>query len=200
MSDDRSGIEMLEEVLKRLDNIEKRQSVLDINMKKILNSVNLADLINNATGTKLDGFARATPGYKPKNTQAKTNVAPAKTGFKNFDFNTNDASKLNTNNAPKRHLPVAKPKNIMVQGKMVTNVDGKISPLSAISVKIFNSEDILVKETRTNRAGHWISHLPPGAYVALFDGELNGKKLVPQNRNFVVPDVLPTGQSHVEVA
>jgi len=79
---------------------------------------------------------------------------------------------------------------------MVADVEGKAIPLSSVSVKIYNEHDALIKETRTNRAGHWVSHLPPGKYVALFEGELNGKKLLPQNRNFLVPE----GQTEFEVS
>lgn len=201
----KSGLDMLEEILKRLDNIEKRQNILDANIKKILNSVNLSELINNAAGTKLDGFARAVGHHKPRVETAvlveKSKIEPvesAKDGFKNFQFDITDAAK-STNDSSKRHLPPIKQKNIMVQGKMIANIDGKNAPLASISVKIFNSKDELVKETKTNRAGHWMSQLTPGSYVALFDGELNGKKLVSQNRNFIVPETLPIGKDYVEV-
>ena len=91
------------------------------------------------------------------------------------------------------------PKNIMVSGKMIVGAGDKQVPLSGISVKIYNEQDKLVKETRTNRAGHWMSQLPSGKYIALFEGESGGKKLVPQNRMFKVPEKLPPGQTGIEV-
>ena len=61
-------------------------------------------------------------------------------------------------------------------------------PLSQFDVKIFNEKDAAVKETKTNRAGHWVSHLAPGKYVVSFAGEVDGKKLAPVNKSFIVPD------------
>ena len=119
-------------------------------------------------------------------------------GFKNFKMEMSDASKMNTGEvlAQRQRAPV---KNIVVKGKMVLQDGGKLVPLSNISVKVYNDKDILVKETRTNRAGHWVSHLPSGKYVANFSGENNGKKLVEINKNFIVPETLSEGQLEFEV-
>jgi len=183
--------------LKRLDTIEKKLNVLDQNMKAIANSTKMADLINKAKGTSLDGFARATPR---KIINAKEEIEKVRKGFKNFKFESSDAAKTNVGAPLAQKSKVAPgPKNIMVSGKMMVNDGDKQVPLTSVSVKIYNEQDKLVKETRTNRAGHWMSQLPPGKYVALFEGEMGGKKLVPQNRTFEVPVKLPPGQATVEV-
>ena len=82
---DKSGIEMLEEVLKRLDTIEKKINILDRSVKAIANSTKMADLINKAVGTPLDGFARAS---LPKIPSAKEKIDEVRKGFKNFKFET----------------------------------------------------------------------------------------------------------------
>jgi len=196
--EERSGIDMLEEVLRRLDTIENKLNVLDQNVKAIANSTKMADLINKASGTSLDGFARAVP---KKLISAKEEVEKIREGFKHFKFETSDAAKAKSGKMlAQKNRGVPGPKNIMVQGKMIVNADDKSIPLPSVTVKIYDEQDKLVKETRTNRAGHWMSQLPPGKYVALFEGELHGKKLVPQNRNFEVPEKLPEGKINIEVS
>lgn len=165
---EKSGIEILEEILSRLELLEKKVDIIDRNTKLLLND------------TKAVG---STTQVKQATAEIKTEIQKvARAGFKNFKFERSGAS-TDLNELPKQPT-----KHVVVKGKMVAELDGKVVPLSSISVKIYNDSDMLVKETRTNRAGHWVSHLSPGKYVALFEGELNGKKLVSQNRNFVVPE------------
>jgi hypothetical protein len=189
---EKSGIDMLEEILVRLDKIEKVVSILDTNIKTLINTTKIADMVTKATNTPMDGWARAIPDVKKQVKMAKED---AKRGFVNFSFDEVDASKVNQNQMRGR----SGNKKVLVKGKMVTNTDGGASALPNVSVKIYNDKDSLIKETKTNRAGMWMSHLPPGNYVALFEGEINGKKLVPQNRNFEVPSSLPPGQNEIEV-
>lgn len=193
---DKSGIEMLEEILHRLDILDKRLNVMDQNIKAIANSAKISELVTKLAGTPLDNWSRVN---KPKVSDVKEKIAAVKEGFANFKFESADAAKSNVDKvlAEKKRL---KPTQIMVRGKMVANLAGNQPlPLSNISVKIYNAKDELVKETKTNRAGQWLSQLAPGEYVALFEGELHGKKLVPQNRNFVVPKTLPPSEQYFEV-
>jgi len=182
--EEKSGMEILEEILKRLDIIEKKINILDFNIKNIINSTKTPDSVANKIHDSQSEIK------KELNDTKKEQIA----GFKNFKFEASDVSKI-------KHSAIKAPgpKNIMVRGRMVANIDGKQTPLPNILVKIYDNKDFLIKETRTNRAGYWLSQLLPGKYVALFDGELNGKKLVPQNRNFIVPENLPEGQSDIEV-
>lgn len=186
----RSGIEMLEEILDRLDVLEKRMDIIDNNIKTLINGSNLAKLISKAADAKLENWSQAmkteTEDEKPK-------------GFKNFGFQPVDASKLKGTPPAERKAKSTVTNNIMVTGKLKIDRDGKTVPLSGASVTIYDVRDKVVKKTKTNRAGHWMSLLQPGKYVALFEGELDGKKLLPQNRNFEVPAELPAGQKEMEV-
>lgn len=189
---EKSGINMLEEILDRIKVIEKRLSIMDNNIKSIANSANLANLIDKAAGTSLDTWAKATKPGLPKKTKDST-------GFKNFSFESVDAAKM-AHDAPLADKKSrGNTKNIMVKGKLKINNGDKMVPLSGASVKIYNNKDEVVKQTKTNKAGHWFSQLVPGKYVVLFTGEINGKQLLPQNKNFEVPETLPKGQTEFEV-
>jgi len=199
---EKSGIELLEEILERLGAIEKKINVLEQNIKSIANSTKVAELINKAIETQLPGWTKEQIRQSTVTTNIQEDISGIKSeigGFKNFKFESSDASKMPGEQilAQKQRVVI---KNIVVQGKMVTNIDNKIMPLANITVRIYNDKDVMVKETKTNRAGQWVSHLPPGKYVALFDGVFNGKKLVPQNRNFIVPERLPEGKQEMEVS
>lgn len=202
---EKSGIEMLEEILLRLGNMEKKLDVMDRNIKTIANSSKLAELVNNAAGTKLDDWAKATkPGIAKvvapeiPDVVKKIDAIKQKAGFKNFSFQASDASKTDQV-APRRGASLPPGSSILVKGKLKFDKGDKTVPLSGISVKIYDAQDNVVKSTKTNRAGHWMSHLPPGQYVALFEGAIDGKKLLPQNKNFEVPKELPEGQIEFEV-
>jgi hypothetical protein len=197
---EKSGIDMLEEILKRLEKLEQKVNILDQNIKTIINTTRIADMVTKAADTPLNGWARAIPDVKEKIAEKRRELEK---GFANFKFESTMAPMTPmTSMAPmmtKPNMPNMTSNNIIVKGKMVANTDGKPISLANVSVTIFDSNDKLVKKTKTNRAGHWMSQLPPGKYVALFEGELNGKKLVSQNRNFEVPDHLPPGQTEIEV-
>jgi len=198
---DKSGIEMLEEILHRLDMIEKRLDVMDNNIKAITNTAKLADLIQKAAGTPLDGWSKAIKPGMPVGAKRKMEEVQDRAGFKNFKFQPADAAGVRGATLANKAGRVAPPKlkNIMVKGRLKIDKGGEVVPLSSASVKIFDATDKLVKQTRTNRAGHWMSQLAPGRYVALFEGEVGGKKLLPQNKNFEVPQDLPAGQTEFEV-
>jgi len=216
---EKSGIEMLEEILHRLSIIEQRIDVMDKNIKTVANSAKIADLVNKAAGTSLDTWSKAAKPGVPKDFSAMNENVGAKNfdhgdvkkqiediknkaGFKNFDFEVTDASKLPGAPVPHRGARnELKPKirNILVKGVLKIEKNDDVVPLSGVSVKIYDTQDQLVKNTKTNRAGHWMSHLPPGKYVALFAGEVAGKKLLSQNKNFEVPEKLPDGQTEFEV-
>lgn len=163
---------LLLKILERLETLEKQITILDKNIKILMNS--------SRTISK--------PSPKPEPKPIVENKASG--GFKHFSFEPSNAIK-ESNTEVKQSMP----KTSVVSGKMVANLEGRVTPLANISVKIYNEKDVLVKETRTNRAGEWRSFLGAGKYVALFNGEINGKKLVPQNRNFVVIE----GKAETEV-
>jgi hypothetical protein len=159
---EKSGIELLQELIQKVDILSKKVDVLDQNVKKMINSKRPSEQVKRANAEMVSGV--------------KTEIQKTKTNIDKMRFSFDRAS-------AKENI---KPTMTMVRGKMATELDGKEVPLIDISVKIYNDKDQLVKETKTNRAGHWMSQLPPGRYVALFEGEYNGSQLVPQNRNFEV--------------
>lgn len=193
---DKSGIDMLEEILDQLKTLEKRLNVMDNNIKAIVNSTNLANLIQKASNTPLDSWANASKPILP-DVEKKIADIKKKSGFKNFNFESVDAAKIKGSTLiDKSRIPISK---IMVKGRLKIDKDGKVVPLSSAVVKIYDEKDKLIKSTKTNKAGHWMSQLSPGKYVALFEGEVDGKKLLPQNKNFEVPDKLPKGQVELEI-
>lgn len=190
---ERSGMQMLEEILAKLDLLDQKIKILDNNVKHLMNGSNLTKLLSTAADTKNDSFSIASaPIAKPADT--------TKTGFKNFKFEYTDASKdpSAAHNATRasRNTGAAIP----VNGKLKIEKNGTIVPLSNINVTIYDADDFIVKQTRTNRAGHWMSQLQPGNYVVLFEGKLGDQALTPQNRNFTVPDKLPEGQDSLDVS
>lgn len=196
----KSGLDILEEILQRLDAIEKRLKVQDQNLKRIANSAKMADLVIKAAETPLEDWARA-------NVSAKENAVEKKQEGLRFNFESSDAAKMKGNKLGSarrgaRAVPAEAPKkvsSIMCKGKMLIEQSGKMVPIPNLAVKIYNSQDKLVKETKTNRAGHWMSSLAPGQYVVSYEGEFKGQSLVPVNKNFSVPKSLPEGQSFIEV-
>ena len=199
---EKSGLEMLEEILSRLEDLEKRITIIDTTVKAIANSANLANMVSKLSGTKLDGWAKATKPGLPEapNVAEKIEKIQEKSGFKNFKFEPSDASKVSTGSAlADKTARGAGLKKIMVKGRLKVSKNGESVPLASASVTIYDAKDQEVKKTKTNRAGLWMSQLSPGKYVALFEGELDGKKLLPQNINFEVPTSLPEGQTEFEV-
>ncbi|KKN13225.1 hypothetical protein LCGC14_1008550 [marine sediment metagenome] len=188
---EKSGIEMLEEILDYVKTLEKRLSIMDNNIKAIANSANLADMIDKIGGTKLDNWAKATKPGLPK--------IEKKSGFKNFGFESVDASKVVRDTALANKTERSQTNGIMVEGRLKIKKNGKIVPLCGVKVKIYDTSDNLVKNTITNRAGCWMAQLISGKYVALFTGDLDGKQLLPQNKNFEVPSTLESGQTKFEV-
>lgn len=206
---DKSGIEMLEELTHMVSRLEKRIEVMERNIKTIANTVKIAELVDRAIDTPLDGWARANkPTVKAIDPREEIKKVKEKADKMRFNFETNDAAKKKDGVQPARRgvtaaaaePPMKKPSNIMCKGKMlVEDGSGKKVPIPDLSVKIFDEKDKLIKETKTNRAGHWMSQLPSGKYVACYEGEYKGQKLVSVNKNFIVPDILPSGQTFIEV-
>lgn len=196
MAEEKSGIELLKELVRKITVLEQKIDIIDRNMKIIMNNTKKVESVSKFSSVGYNPPAANAQETKQE-PQAEINMT-GKTGFKNFKMEVVDASKAHIGEvlAQRQRQTV---KNIVCTGKMATKMEGKMIPLADIDVKIFNDRDVVVKETKTNRAGQWTSFLPSGNYVALFEGVLNGKKLVPQNRNFTVPESLPEGQKTLEV-
>lgn len=167
---EKSGIDMLEEILTRLSVIENKMELLDKNVKRLLNLSNLDKVADKINGTKFENYAKKAKSPQMSAPVIDNNVskpAPKKTGKMGIIKTKSDGL-------------------TMVFGKMVATVFGKKTTLTNVSVKVFDEEDKMVKETKTNMSGEWRCGLPPGRYIALFEGEYKGKKLIPQNKHFVI--------------
>lgn len=182
---ERSGIEILEELLSEVKTLRKELKILDQKVAHIANSAKISEIADKVLGTKLEDYARSKPrvvsdGPKPK---AQPTV-PAHKGIKNFTFESSDAAKTGQV-LPDRSRNLVK-KQTLVSGKMITQISGKEVALAGLQVKIYDRTDKLVKETKTNKGGTWMSHLPAGQYVANIEGKYKDQDLVPINLRFEV--------------
>ena len=89
----------------------------------------------------------------------------------------------------KMTIQTEKPKKegVMANGKLVVLIENKPTPIPDAIIKIFNEQDKLVRETKTNRGGIWMALLIPGNYVAEITGRYKNKELVAQNKIFTIP-------------
>ena len=82
-----------------------------------------------------------------------------------------------------------KPKaGVMTSGKLMVMVDSTSTPIPDAAIKVYDENDKVVKETKTNRGGVWMALLQPGNYVVEISGKFKGKDLVTQNKNFTIPE------------
>lgn len=178
---DKTGIEMLEELLQKVELLSKKVDILDQNIKKIANSAKLSELIDKAATANISGWS------KPK-AEAKAAVAPEEQpkGMR-FKLEPVDASKVKQVQANRNTKSVPTNKPAMVKGKMITLTNNQPTPLPDITIKIFDGKNKLMKETKTNRAGQWMAQLSPGRYVVEMTGKYKGQDLVPQNKIFELP-------------
>lgn len=183
---EKSGIDMISQLLKEVKLMNQKLNILDANVKKIMNSAKISEIATKALNTPLKDWA--TPN-KIKRIEAvlapETSTNIIKKENIRFNFEVTDAAKLKRESPNRSSRPEA-PTLCMCNGKMVISVGSKNAPLPNLDVKIYNDKDELIKETKTNRAGNWMSQLPVGRYVANIEGKLKGKQLYPVNLNFEV--------------
>jgi hypothetical protein len=82
----------------------------------------------------------------------------------------------------------SKKAGVMTTGKLMIAVNDVSAPIPDAVIKIYDENDKLIKETKTNRGGIWMALLPSGRYVAEITGKFKGKDLVQQNKNFTIPE------------
>ena len=175
---ERSGIDMIEELLAEVKRLNKKVGVMEQLLKKVANSAKISEIATKALETPLKEWAK--PGSKRVEAFSKGEVKENK---KRFKFEPTDAAKIKQEPS---NRSVKVNKMCMCSGKMVVSDKGRSIPLPGVNVKIFDDKDNVVKQTKTNRAGSWMSQLPAGNYVALCEGEFNGQTLYPININFQV--------------
>jgi len=179
---EQSGIDMISELLREVKLMRKEIKILDQNIKKVANSAKISEIANKVMNTPLKDWAihSTTKGAKIEQATAQTRTID-KNNLR-FGFEPQDASKTKQEKPNRARSPVS----CMCQGKMIADYAGKPVPLPGLSVKIFDSKDKLIKETKTNKAGVWVSKLPPGNYVANIEGKFRNKDLFPVNLTFCV--------------
>jgi len=183
---EKSGLDMLEELVAEVKRLNQKVSVMDQLLKKVANSAKISELATKALDTPLKDWARSGGVKQQPKAQAfdpKSDKNKEPKGLR-FNFESNDAAKI----MPKTNAQETKKQSVMCmcEGKMVANSRGETIAIPGIDVSIFNDKDEMVKKTRTNRAGAWLSQLPPGKYVALCEGKFQGKPLHPVNIKFEV--------------
>lgn len=107
----KSGIEMIEEIIDKVNTLDRRFTIVEQMMKQLLN-------VSNQKNTKVS--INPVTKEKPKHT-------------------------------------------IRVMGKIKNE---KQQTVIGVNVKVYDKDDNIVKETKTNKAGEWMCFLPPGKYIA----------------------------------
>lgn len=190
---EKSGMEILEELVQEVKRLNQKVDVMDRLLKQVANSAKISEIATKALNTPLKNWAQHVVSPK-KNNQAQAVSKEAVQGAKEaapsegmrFKFEPTDAARLQQEAPNRAARRTVEPVMCMCEGKMVASNKGQNVPLPGVSVSIFNDKDELVKQTKTNRAGSWMSKLSPGRYVALCEGKYQGKALYPININFEV--------------
>lgn len=96
----------------------------------------------------------------------------------------------------KMKIELTKKPGVMVNGKVVISEGDKNIPVYDAIIKVYDAADKMVRETKTNRGGEWRCMLKAGSYIAEITGVFKGKKLVPQNKTFVIPENIKEFEVH----
>lgn len=172
-----SGIDILEDILREMKQMRKEMRVLDQNIKRIANFKKVKGLGEISAATAKPTISQQVEGSNP---------SVIKQSNLRFKFETVDASKTKQISPNRSDRAAPKVTACMCYGKMVAESKGKTIPLPGLNVKVYNDKDVLVKETKTNRAGEWRCKLGANNYVANIEGKFNGNDLYPVNLGFVV--------------
>jgi len=138
---ERSGIEMIEELLEKVELLDRRYVIIEQMMKELLNRAN--------------GFAPPSGEAKPEPQpqvalpSLKPRVTPkAQPQIKPQQQFGEEVSKKTT------HKAVGKIKD--QSGRM----------RGGVNITVYDDKNQVVKKTKTNRAGEWMAFLPMGRYSA----------------------------------
>ena len=170
MTEDKTAIELIYEMHAMLESLDSRMSMLEKNVL-ILNDKFNGELLREVRKGMPMGLSADTPSAENEilRPQGPTVIGP---------------DRLKQNPQPKNLLR----QNVKVTGKFL---DMRQKPIFDIEVTIIDANNTVLKQTKTNRAGQWISFLPPGQYSAEFVKE----GMAPQFKTFQLIE----GQTEVEV-
>jgi hypothetical protein len=163
----KSGLEMLEELLDKVETLTKKVDILEQSIKKIANSTKVSELLEKNASKHLKGWGNHQDQEKIQ-LKEKGKVPPLQ-------------------EIPVVKMPYKKIEGPLVKGRMILNGE-KPAPLSGLTVKIFDSRNNLIKSTKTNMAGTWMCRLEGGQkYAVEITGQYKEKDLVPVNKVISVP-------------
>ncbi len=144
---EKTGIQMIEELLAGMSVLDRRIQVLEQLLKQLLASANTGACAL-PPGLEING--KPVPGAAP------APPAPPKPSLEGV---------------VEEPIIRAAP-NARVVGRILK--DGK--PVPEVNVTIHDDRNNAVRKTRTNRSGEWMAQLPPGKYAAecFLEGRVNG--------------------------
>ncbi len=175
---EKSGIQMIEEIIEKVNLLDRRFTIVEQMMKELLNRTNGLAQPMCSTESETVGPVPSIAASSPlPELQIKPTIRSG---------NKEPPKELKIGDAPKGDVEI---KSSKVMGK-IKNSDGRV--VSGVNVKIFDGNNKIVKTTKTNRAGDWMCFLPPGKYGA----EYFLKNMINSN---VVFNVTP-GQTLLRVA
>ncbi|MFA5048991.1 MAG: hypothetical protein WC516_08260 [Patescibacteria group bacterium] len=177
---EKSGLEMIENIKTRLELIERRFANMELMIKELLNRTNKNEHLETSKPMILATAELTKTMVVP---QSCTCLAPVKTTI------GQTKQEVKIGDSPVNLPAVNSDGKIKILGQ-IKNKDGRL--VSGVNVKVFNNNNKMIKETKTNRAGEWMCLLPSGKYKAEYFLE----NMVNDNVNF---NALP-GQTLVRVA
>jgi hypothetical protein len=139
----KSGIEMIEEILDKVNKLDKRLQTVEDNMKILLSRANNIE--------QLKPQQPVAPKIKPMAEGPKPSIDGVTPSVTSSEGDAG-AVKAATN-------------TIKVMGK-IKNQEGKA--LIGVNVTVVKENGEIAKKTKTNRAGDWMSFLPVGRYKARY--------------------------------
>ena len=146
----KSGIEMIEEVLVKIDLLDRRFTIVEQMMK---------ELINRTSGL-------APPPSCNVSEEGKKPVGPspsigASNPLPELQIKPGSSKQIGASPGDNKTGLVSS----KVMGK-IKNSDGRA--VSGVDVKVYDEKNSIAKQTKTNRAGEWMCFLPPGRYSASY--------------------------------
>jgi len=176
--------EILEEILKKVTNIETRVNLNDFQQKLIIQKLNARDLTLKNDTIKQPPISSSTgPGkvvspdseieitQKEDVVQKNKLMSISKNKNENpYQFDTRELSNKNTNTEA-----LSGNENEISNNLRGFPVTQKLT--FDASIKIKNYEGDIVKETQTNTSGRWQAVLKPGKYIADVEGKKDNEKV-----------------------
>lgn len=175
---ERSGLDILEDLLREVKLMRQEIHILDQNIKHVANSAKRAELAVRGVSAPID--VRNKKKAKAQIEAVVGDIESKKQKNMRFGFEKTSESVAQDNSMS------FKPTKCMCHGVMTVSDGENTIGVSKLDVKIFDSKDELVAQTRTNAKGEWRKQLPDGKYIANIEGKFRGKELYPVNLMFEV--------------